>query len=99
MSIIRADRSLGLLLASPTNQLWRGCCKAHSATAQGAHPKLPAVVKQRLRDQHRTLNPVALLAEIRSTHGAIRVTFSDEAIRRGQFCTPNNIVQNLKTPR
>jgi hypothetical protein len=31
-----------------------------------AHPKLPAAVKQRLRDQYRTLNPVALLAEIRA---------------------------------
>src|ERR1700730_799895 len=31
-----------------------------------AHPKVPAAVKQRLRDQYRTLNPVALLAEIRS---------------------------------
>lgn len=31
-----------------------------------AHPKLPAPVKQRLRDQYRTLNPVALLAEIRA---------------------------------
>jgi hypothetical protein len=31
-----------------------------------AHPKLPAAVKQRLRDQYRTLNPLALLAEIRT---------------------------------
>jgi hypothetical protein len=31
-----------------------------------AHPKVPAPVKQRLRDQYRTLNPVALLAEIRT---------------------------------
>src|ERR1700722_2185343 len=31
-----------------------------------AHPKVPAAVKQRLRDQYRTLNPVALLAEIRA---------------------------------
>jgi Integrase core domain len=31
-----------------------------------AHPKLPAAVKQRLRGQYRTLNPVALLAEIRT---------------------------------
>jgi hypothetical protein len=31
-----------------------------------AHPKLSAAVKQRLRDQYRTLNPVALLAEIRA---------------------------------
>jgi hypothetical protein len=31
-----------------------------------AHPKVPAAVKQRLRDQHRTLDPVALLAEIRA---------------------------------
>jgi hypothetical protein len=30
------------------------------------HPKVPAAVKQRLRDQYRTLNPVALLAEIRT---------------------------------
>jgi hypothetical protein len=28
-----------------------------------AHPKVTAAVKQRLRDQHRTLDPVALLAE------------------------------------
>jgi hypothetical protein len=31
-----------------------------------AHPKVPAAVKQRMRDQYRTLNPVALLAEIRA---------------------------------
>jgi hypothetical protein len=31
-----------------------------------AHPRLPAAVKRRLRDQYRTLNPVALLAEIRT---------------------------------
>jgi len=31
-----------------------------------AHPKVPAAVKQRLRDQYRTLDPVALLADIRS---------------------------------
>jgi Integrase core domain len=31
-----------------------------------AHPQLPAAVKRRLRDQYRTLNPVALLAEIRT---------------------------------
>jgi len=32
-----------------------------------AHPKVPATVKQRLREQYRTLDPVALLAEIRAT--------------------------------
>jgi hypothetical protein len=32
-----------------------------------AHPKVTAAVKQRLRDQYRTLDPVALLAEIRAT--------------------------------
>src|SRR3979411_1093273 len=31
-----------------------------------AHPKLAETVKQRLRDQYRTLDPVALLAEIRT---------------------------------
>src|SRR5882757_2384851 len=31
-----------------------------------AHPKVPADVKQRLRGQYRTLNPVALLADIRT---------------------------------
>jgi hypothetical protein len=31
-----------------------------------AHPKVPAAVKQRLREQYRTLDPVALLAEIRA---------------------------------
>ena len=31
-----------------------------------AHPKATAAVKQRLRDQYRTLDPVALLAEIRT---------------------------------
>jgi len=31
-----------------------------------AHPKATAAVKQRLRDQYRTLDPVALLAEIRA---------------------------------
>src|SRR5215468_4109227 len=32
-----------------------------------AHPKVPAAVKQRLREQYRTLDPVALLGEIRAT--------------------------------
>src|SRR5262249_61847011 len=32
-----------------------------------AHPKVPAAVKQRLRGQYWTLDPVALLAEIRLT--------------------------------
>jgi hypothetical protein len=31
------------------------------------HPKVPAAVKQRLRYQHRTLDPVALLGEIRGS--------------------------------
>jgi hypothetical protein len=31
-----------------------------------AHPKVPAAVKQRLREQYRTLDRVALLAEIRA---------------------------------
>jgi hypothetical protein len=31
-----------------------------------AHPNVAAAVKKRLREQHRTLDPVALLAEIRS---------------------------------
>jgi hypothetical protein len=30
------------------------------------HPKLAAAVKKRLREQYRTLDPVALLAEIRA---------------------------------
>jgi hypothetical protein len=30
------------------------------------HPKVPGAVKQRLRDQYRTLNPVVLLADIRT---------------------------------
>ena len=31
------------------------------------HPKVTAAVKKRLRDQYRSLDPVALLAEIRAT--------------------------------
>ena len=31
-----------------------------------AHPKVTTAVKKRLRDQYRTLDPVALLAEIRA---------------------------------
>jgi Integrase core domain len=31
------------------------------------HPEVPAAVKQQLREQYRTLDPVALLAEIRAT--------------------------------
>ena len=31
-----------------------------------AHPKVPRTIKQRLREQYRTLDPVALLAEIRA---------------------------------
>jgi hypothetical protein len=31
-----------------------------------AHPKVSKAAKKRLRDQHRTLDPVALLAEIRA---------------------------------
>jgi len=33
-----------------------------------AHPKVAAAVKKRLREQYRTLDPVALLAEIRAAH-------------------------------
>src|SRR6201988_1209553 len=33
-----------------------------------AHPKLSKAVKRRLRNMHRTLDPVALLAEVRGTH-------------------------------
>ena len=32
-----------------------------------AYPKVTATVKKRLRDQYRSLDPVALLAEIRAT--------------------------------
>jgi hypothetical protein len=32
-----------------------------------AHPKVTAAVKKRLRDQYRSLDPIALLAEIRAT--------------------------------
>ncbi len=32
-----------------------------------AHPKVTAAVRKRLRDQYRSLNPIALLAEIRAT--------------------------------
>jgi Integrase core domain len=32
-----------------------------------AHPEVPAAVKQRLREQYQTLDPIALLAEIRAT--------------------------------
>src|SRR5260370_7117913 len=35
-----------------------------------AHPREPAAVKQRLREQYRTLDPVALLAEIPAVHEA-----------------------------
>jgi hypothetical protein len=36
------------------------------------HPKVPAAVKQRLRDQYRTLNPVTLLANIRAAQEELR---------------------------
>ena len=36
-------------------------------TSALAHPKVTAAVKKRLRDQYRSLDPVALLAEIRAT--------------------------------
>lgn len=36
-----------------------------------AHPKVTAAVKKRLRDQYRSLDPVALLAEIRATQDAL----------------------------
>ena len=32
-----------------------------------AHPEVSAAVKQRLREQYRTLDPIAFLAEIRAT--------------------------------
>jgi len=32
-----------------------------------AHPKVTAAVRKRLRDQYHSLNPIALLAEIRAT--------------------------------
>ena len=37
-----------------------------------AHPNVTAAVKQRLRDQYRTLDPVVLLAEIRGGTGGTR---------------------------
>ncbi|MCK1478487.1 DDE-type integrase/transposase/recombinase [Bradyrhizobium sp. 197] len=36
-----------------------------------AHPKVTAAVKKRLRDQYRSLDPVALLAEIRATQNEL----------------------------
>ncbi|MGY3362106.1 hypothetical protein ACVWZK_008769 [Bradyrhizobium sp. GM0.4] len=36
-----------------------------------AHPKMTAAVKKRLRDQYRSLDPVALLAEIRATQNEL----------------------------
>src|SRR5271168_361624 len=35
------------------------------------HPKVTAAVKKRLRDQYRSLDPIALLAEIRATQGEL----------------------------
>jgi hypothetical protein len=54
---------------SPPN--WFVCLKRYHAPSTPyeralRHPKVPAAVKQRLRDQYRTLNPVALLADIRT---------------------------------
>ncbi|WP_198293385.1 DDE-type integrase/transposase/recombinase [Bradyrhizobium sp. WSM4349] len=38
-----------------------------------AHPKVTAAVKKRLRDQYRSLDPVALLAEIRATQDELAI--------------------------
>jgi hypothetical protein len=65
-----------------------------------AHPKVTAAVKKRLRDQYSSLDPVALLAEIRATQdelgsrrsscrpGAQPATrqHEDRASDRSQFC-------------
>jgi hypothetical protein len=40
-------------------------CSIDALRAGAAHPKVPAAVKQRLREQYRALDPVTLLAEIR----------------------------------
>lgn len=62
-----------------------------------AHPKVTAAVKKRLRDQYRSLDPVALLAEIRATQEELgnRV---DRRARRAA-CNPLTLAPCQRPPR
>ena len=51
-----------------------------------AHPKLTEAVKKRLREQYRTLDPVALLAEIRATQEELGNRVDRRAGRRAGNC-------------
>jgi hypothetical protein len=52
-----------------------------------AHPKVTAAVKKRLRDQYRSLDPVALLAEIRATQDELGNRVDRRAGQaRGPYC-------------
>jgi len=56
-----------------------------------AHPKVPAPVKRRLRDQYRSLDPVALLAEIRATQNELGNRVDRRAGQaRGLQCASTN---------
>jgi hypothetical protein len=61
-----------------------------------AHPKVPAVVKQRLREQYRTLDPVPLLAEIRAAQEELgnrvdRRTGKDVTLKLIQSAAPDAV--------
>jgi hypothetical protein len=59
-----------------------------------AHPKVAAAVKQRLRDQYRTLDPVALLAEIR----AVQEELGNRVDRRaGDASSKSNAPQPVRS--
>jgi len=67
-----------------------------------AHPKVPAAVKQRLREQYRTLDPVALLAEIRAAQGELgnrvnRHAGKDATLRPVHSSAPDAVAFELGT--
>jgi hypothetical protein len=59
-----------------------------------AHPKVTAAVKKRLRDQYRSLDPIALLAEIRATQQELgnrvdrRAGYARGQLRAGTSAAP-----------
>lgn len=67
-----------------------------------AHPKVPTAVKQRLREQYRTLDPVALLAEIRAVQEELgnrvdRRAGKNATLQPAQSQAPSDAIAFAKT--
>ncbi|MGY3233251.1 hypothetical protein ACVMAJ_000141 [Bradyrhizobium sp. USDA 4448] len=64
-----------------------------------AHPKVTAGVKKRLRDQYRSLDPVALLAEIRATQEELGNRVDRRAGQARAACNPLTLASCQRTRR